>query len=65
MNYNALQSMKGDIAEDVIATGMRAYAKDQGLTFTDDEIHSTIVAGIETLNNAGADFKLQTWIMPR
>ena len=53
MNYNALQAMKGDIAEEVIAT------------FTDDEIHATIVAGIESLNQAGADFTLQTWMMPR
>lgn len=65
MNFNALQAMKGDIAEEVIATGMQAYAKDQGLTFTDDEIHATIVAGIESLNKAGADFNLQTWTMPR
>ena len=55
--------MSGDIAEEVIATGMQAYAKDQGLTFTDEEVHATIVAGIESLNNAGADFKLQTWMM--
>ena len=63
MNYNSLQAMSGDIAEEVIATGMQAYAKDQGLTFTDEEVHATIVAGIESLNNAGADFKLQTWMM--
>lgn len=63
MNFNSLQAMTGDITEDVIATGMKAYAKSQGLTFTDDEIHSTIVAGIDTLNKAGADFTLQTWMM--
>ncbi len=63
MNFNALQATEGGITEDVIATGMKAYAKNQGLTFTDEEIHSTIVAGVETLNKAGKDFKIQTWTM--
>lgn len=60
MNFNAMQD---EIAEDVIATGMKAYAADQGLTFTDEEIHATIVAGIESMKAAGSDFKIQTWTM--
>ena len=63
MNFNALQATEGGITEDVIATGMIAYAKSQGLTFTDEEIHASIVAGVETLNKAGKDFKIQTWTM--
>lgn len=60
VNFNAMQE---DIAEDVIATGMKAYAADQGISFTDEEIHATIVAGIESLKNAGSDYKFQTWTM--
>lgn len=60
VNFN---SMQDEIAEDVIATGMKAYAADQGISFTDEEIHATIVAGIESMRAAGADFKIQTWIM--
>lgn len=60
VNFNAMQE---DIAEDVIATGMKAYAADQGISFTDEEIHATIVAGIEFLKNAGSDYKFQTWTM--
>lgn len=60
VNFNAMQD---EIAEEVIATGMKAYAADQGITFTDEEIHATIVAGIESMKSAGADFKFQTWTM--
>lgn len=60
VNFNAMQD---EIVEDVIATGMKAYAADQGISFTDEEIHATIVAGIESMKAAGADFKIQTWIM--
>lgn len=38
---------------------MRTYAKREGFEFTDEEIHSTIVAGIETLNKSGEDFTLK------
>lgn len=60
VNFNALQD---EIAEDVIATGMKAYAADQGISFTDEEIHATIIAGIESMKAAGKDFKIQTWMM--
>ncbi len=61
-NFNSLQP---EIVEEVLATGMKAYAKDQGIEFTDDEIHATIVAGVEELKKAGKDFKFQDWTMPR
>ncbi len=59
-NFNSLQP---EIAEDVLATGMRAYADDQGISFTDEEIHATVVAGIESLKQAGKDFTHQNWMM--
>lgn len=59
-NFNSLQP---EIAEDVLATGMRAYADDQGIKFTDEEIHATIVAGIESLKETGKDFTHQNWMM--
>ena len=60
-----VNSVPEDITEEVIATGMKAYAKDQGIEFTDEEIHATIVAGVEELKKAGKDFKIQDWTMPR
>lgn len=58
-----LNGMSKEIAEEVMATAMKAYAEREGFEFTEDEIHSTIVAGIETLNKAGEDFTLQTKMM--
>ncbi len=58
-----LNSMNSEIAEEVIATAMLGYAKRNGYEFTNEEIHATIVAGIETLNKSGADFRLQYWTM--
>ena len=63
LNNGHLNGMDKDLMEDVLATSMRAYAEREGFEFTEEEIHSTIVASIETLNKAGEDFTLQTKMM--
>ncbi len=63
LNNCHLNGMDKELMEDVLATSMRAYAEREGFEFTEEEIHSTIVASIETLNKAGEDFTLQTKMM--
>ena len=59
INHYHFKSIKKEIEEQVLEAGMRTYAKREGFEFTDEEIHSTIVAGIETLNKSGEDFTLK------
>ena len=58
--YNGLDPKT---AEEMISEAMRNIAKRDYHDFTEDEIHATIVAGFETLKEAGQDFKIQTWTM--
>ena len=44
--------------EQTMADFMRAYADREGFYFTEAEIHSTIVADVETLNKRGEVLKL-------
>lgn len=44
--------------EQTMADFMRAYAEREGFYFTEAEIHSTIVADVETLNKRGEVLKL-------
>mgnify|MGYP006956067310 CR=1 FL=1 len=50
-------------ATEMVAEAMRNIAKRDYRDFTEDEIQATIIAGFETLKEAGQDFKIQTWIM--
>ena len=52
-----------EIAMERLATAMRAYSDREGCNFTDEEIHSTILAGLETIHKADKDFVVQTKIM--
>ncbi len=61
VNVNSLGDE--DIIEDVLATSMRAYAEREKVDFTDEEIMATIVAGLETLKEAGKDFSYQYKMM--
>ncbi len=63
---NTLPTMlQGREALNLIATGMRAYAKENNYTFTDEQIMETIKKGIAELEKAGADYKILDWTMPR
>ena len=42
---------------------MKAYAERENVEFTDDEIRATIVAGLETIREAGKDFSYQNKMM--
>lgn len=58
-----VNGMDKELQEQVIETSMKAYAEREGFEFTEDEIHSTIIAGIETLKKSGKDFSFQTKMM--
>lgn len=58
-----LNSVTKEVAEDAIATAMFAYAEREGYEFTKEEVHATIVAGMETLAKSREDFTIQTWTM--
>lgn len=45
-----------------LTTAMRAYSDREGCNFTDEEIRSTIIAGLETIHKADKDFVVQTKI---
>lgn len=57
--------LQGKEALTFISTGMKAYAKENNYTFTDEQIMATIKKGIAELEKAGADFKILDWSMPR
>lgn len=63
INQCHVNGMDRELQEHVLETSMKAYAEREGFEFTEEEIHSTIVAGIETLNKSGKDFTLQTKMM--
>ena len=63
VNACHLNGLAPEVAEEVLTTGMNAYAKREGFEFTAEEVHATIVAGLETINKAGEDFTLQTKTM--
>ena len=58
-----LNSVTKEVAEDAIATAMFGYAEREGYEFTKEEVHATIVAGMETLATSREDFTIQTWTM--
>ena len=39
---------------------MKAYAEKENVEFTDEEIHATIVAGLESFKAAGKIFHIRT-----
>lgn len=51
------------IIEEILATSMKAYAEKENVEFTDEEIHATIVAGLESFKAAGKDFSYQNKMM--
>jgi len=52
-----------DLVENFIATAMMGYAENNGYEFTEEEVHATIVAGLEELAKSGANQNFQTWTM--
>ena len=62
VNVNAMET--DNITEEVLATSMRAFAEREKVDFTEDEIKSTIIAGLETMKEVGKDFTYQTKMMP-
>ena len=52
-----------DLVEKFIETAMMGYAENNGYEFTKEEIHATIVAGLEELAKSGANQNFQTWTM--
>ena len=58
-----LNSVTKEVAEEAIATAMMGYAAREGYEFTKEEVHATIVAGMETLAKSREDFTIQTWTM--
>ncbi len=46
-------------------TGMKAYAYDNGYTFTEEEILEKAKSGIKELQNAAVDYAFLNWSMPR
>ena len=58
-----LKSLTKEVAEEAIATAMFGYAEREGYEFTKEEVHATIVAGMETMAKSKADFTFQTWTM--
>lgn len=50
-------SIKREVAEPIIKTGMQAYAEREGCKFTEEEIEETIKAGLAELDAAKADFE--------
>lgn len=49
----------GELEEQIVAEFMRSYAEREGFEFSEAEIHSTIVADIETLNKSGEKLTLK------
>ena len=45
--------------------GMKAYAYDNGHDFSEEEIREKAASSVKALSEAGADFKVQDWSMPR
>ena len=58
-----LNSITKEVAEEAIETAMMGYAAREGYEFTKEEVHATIVAGMETLAKSREDFTIQTWTM--
>ena len=58
-----LNSLTKDVAEEAIAEAMFGYAEREGYEFTKEEVHATIVAGLEAMEKSGDDFKVQSWTM--
>ena len=56
INVNSIDDE--DILEDVLATSMKAYAERENVEF-----RATIVAGLETIREAGKDFSYQNKMM--
>ena len=55
--------MDPQTAAEMIKVAMENIAKRDFHDFTDDEIQATILAGFDSLNEVGHDFKIQTWTM--
>lgn len=53
------KGMAESLNEAAIADFVRAYAKREGFFFTEAEIHSTIIADVETMNNSGEKLHLK------
>ncbi len=51
------------LVEGFIETAMFGYAEANGYDFTKEEVHATIVAGLEELAKSGANQNFQTWTM--
>lgn len=60
-NVNAAEGE--GIIEEVIETSMKAFAEREKVDFTEDEIKATIIAGLNTMKEAGKDFAYQTKMM--
>jgi CRISPR-associated protein Csn2 len=52
-----------DIVKKFIETAMMGYAENNGYEFTKEEVHATIVAGLEELAKSGKNQNFQTWTM--
>ena len=55
--------MDPQTAAEMIKVAMKNIAKRDYHDFTDDEIKATIIAGFDSLQEVGQDFKFQTWTM--
>lgn len=55
--------LDADIVENFITTAMMGYAENNGYEFTKEEVHATIVAGLEELAKSGVNQNFQTWTM--
>jgi hypothetical protein len=61
VNVNSMEGI--GIMEEIITTSMNAFATREKVEFKPEEIRATIIAGLETIKQAGDDFTLQTRIM--
>ena len=52
-----------DLVEKFIETAMMGYAENNGYEFEEEEVHATIVAGLEELAKSGKNQNFQTWTM--
>lgn len=60
VNANGASS---DVAANIIETAMKAFAERENVSFTDEEIKATIIAGLETIKKVGKDFSYQSKMM--
>ncbi len=63
INSVNVNSLREDVVQDTIATGMKAYAQREGMEFSKEEIEETIAKGLSALNKAGDDFKFNNRMM--